>query len=214
ENEILLAFIAGKSKGLDPGYDAQKLKGNSNLALYSLLVDDDGNDYTIQSLPPADNQQVKLGLDAAQTGLYEFVNIVIENLNYSSIFLEDKTENLWVDLNLNSGYQFTLQQGGSFENRFVLHFGGIVTDIEEPAKEEVPFNILCDGESIILQNLSEEQLEGTWMVYNLAGQVLDSQQLLVEGYSNLVRIPKLATGLYLVSFRTTIGVFTQKVVLK
>jgi len=90
ENNILLAFIPGTSKGLDPGYDAQKLKGNYNLAFYSLLVDDDGNDYAIQSLPQVDNQHVKLGLDAAQAGLFGFGNIQLENLNYSSIFLEAK----------------------------------------------------------------------------------------------------------------------------
>ena len=213
ENEILLAFIAGKSKGLDPGYDAQKLKGNYNLTLYTLLVDDDENDYAIQTLPQVDNQQVKLGVDAGQSGLYEFDNIEMENLNYSTIFLEDKTENLWVNLNLNPSYQFVLQQAGSFEDRFVLHFGGIITDIEEASDTEMPFTILCDGAHIFLQNLSDELMSGTFHIHNLTGQVLDIDQVNVDAHSREVHTPSLAAGLYLVSFRSGDRVFTQKVVL-
>ena len=212
-NETMLAFIDGTSKGLDPGYDAQKLKGNYYIALYSLLVDDDGNDYAIQSLPQVDNQQVKLGLNASQTGLYEFSNFQMENMNYSTIFLEDKTENLWVNLNLNPSYQFVLQQAGSFEDRFVLHFGGIVTDIEEASDTEMPFTILCNGEHILLQNLSDKMMSGSVHVHNLAGQVLAIDQVNVDAHSNEVHTPELAAGLYLVSFHTGSKIFTQKVVL-
>ncbi|MCF8372572.1 MAG: T9SS type A sorting domain-containing protein, partial [Bacteroidales bacterium] len=212
-NEILLAFIPGKSQGLDPGYDAQKLKGNSNLALYSLLVDDDGNDYAIQSLPQVDNQHVKLGLDAAQPGLYEFGNIAMENLNYSTIFLEDKTENLWVNLDLNPSYQFTLSQTGSFKDRFVLHFGGIVTNMEE-LSEERNITIFSDGDFIFLQNLSSEKQAGSFQLYNLAGQLLVNRELAIEAHSRVSVPTHCAAGMYLVSLLNTKKVYTQKVILK
>ena len=200
ENEILLAFIPGMSKGLDPGYDAQKLKGNYNLALYPLLVDDDGNDYAIQSLPQVDNQHVKLGLDAAQAGLFEFGNIQMENLNYSTIFLEDKAENVWVNLNLNPSYSFSTTQAGSFKDRFVLHFGGIITEVETVSAEENVLTIFTDGEEIILQNISKEKMDGTFEIYNLTGQLLDKRSLVVDGHSRVSVKPEYRAGMYLVSF--------------
>jgi len=46
--------------GLDPSYDARKLKGNPNIALYTRLVEDNGVDFAIQALPPLNTEKVEV----------------------------------------------------------------------------------------------------------------------------------------------------------
>ena len=211
-NDVLIAFSYNGTLGMDKGYDAQKMKGNYNLALYSLLVDDDGNDYAIQTLPSGFDQQVKLGLDATNQGIYTFGNVETENMGGQTVYLEDKLTGMFINLNSTPEYAFSTPSG-SFENRFVLHFGSIITDIDENLVPDPEFIFLCDGEHILLQNLTDELMSGTFHIHNLTGQVLEIDQVNVDAHSSEVHTPELAAGLYLVSFRSGDRVFTQKVVL-
>lgn len=214
-NETMIAFVNGASKGLDPGFDSQKLKGNPNLALYSILVDDDGGDYIIQCLPViAGDQHVKLGFDASQPGIFEFGNILIENMPDQVIILEDKTLNTFTNLNINPTYAFSLSQPGSYENRFELHFGSIITGNEELLSQENTLTILSDGSVIIFQNTGNKQKEGVYEIYNIAGQILDVSKLIIEANSQLSVRSVYMAGLYFVRFTTEDSSFTQKIILK
>ncbi len=213
-NTTMIAFIEGASKGLDPGYDARKLKGNYYISLYSILVDDDGGDYAIQSLPVISNQQVKLGLDATEAGLYEFNNFQMEDMGNTSIFLEDKVENVFVNLNQNPSYSFTTM-AGSFDDRFVLHFGNFITEIDdENSEERNRLNILTDGEVIYVQNISKEIQSGTFEIYNLAGQLINYRSLIIEAYSRTSIKPRYRAGIYIISFQSNDKKYTQKVILE
>jgi trimeric autotransporter adhesin len=214
-NETYISFINGTSKGLDPGYDARKLKGNPNIALFSKLVDDDGGDYSIQSLPVVEAQQVYLGLDAMQPGLYQFGNVQMIDLPYQTVMLEDKVENVYIDLNQSSTYSFsTTQTGMNLEDRFMLHFGGIVTDLENDLDVETDITIFSDGEFIFLQNLADKTMAGPVHLYTLAGQLLDIRKIEMDAH-DLRSIPtNYAAGMYLVKFQSNNVVFTQKVFLE
>lgn len=213
-NQTYISFIPGSTKGRDAGYDARKLKGNPNIALFSKLVDDDGGDYAIQSLPPVENQQVYLGLDAMQPGLYQFENVQQNNLPYQSVMLEDKQENVFVDLNSNPSYSFTTTQTAlNLEDRFVIHFGGIVTDIIELSKQ-TNITIFSDGEFIYIQNLANEMQEGLFRLYNLAGQLSDIRNLAMEGHARVSVPTNNSSGMYLVSFQCANKIYTQKIILK
>jgi len=108
-NEILIAFIEGMSQGLDISYDAGKLKGNPDIALYTKLVEDNGNDFAHQALPPLVNKvvAVKTGLDVSQAGNYTFKIKELENFDEAiSIKLEDKESGSLIDLREIEEYSF------------------------------------------------------------------------------------------------------------
>ncbi|MEA3444903.1 MAG: T9SS type A sorting domain-containing protein, partial [Bacteroidota bacterium] len=214
-NETEIVFIEGTSKGLDPGYDAQKLMGNSNIALYTILVDDDGGYYAIQSLPPSiGDQNVKLGLDAWQTGLYEFDSIQIENLQNTSIYLEDKTQNTFIDLNINPTYSFSIPVTGSFQDRFELHFGSIITESEEFQAEGNTITIFSDGNKILIQNIGNHDFYGNIAIYNLAGQKLYIREISISANSSISLSANLSAGLYLLHFISDEISITEKIILK
>ncbi|MEA3444882.1 MAG: T9SS type A sorting domain-containing protein, partial [Bacteroidota bacterium] len=214
-NETMIAFIDGKSKGLDPGYDSRKLKANPNISLYSILVDDDGGDYVIQSLPYyADNQTVKLGLDAWETGIYQFGNINSENLLNQNVFLEDKTENTFVNLSINPQYSFLISLPGSYKDRFVLHFGSIITDAGELKKPGKEITVFSDGNEIFIQNAGNNNYFGDVVIFNLAGQKLSSLKVSIFAGSSLSFPANLSAGLYLLHFISDEISITEKIILK
>jgi hypothetical protein len=213
-NKTMIAFIDGTSNGLDPGYDAKKLKANANLALYTVLVDNSEGDYSIQSLPLVENLQVKLGIDAALPGVYTFGNFQFENLINQTIILEDKAENLFVNLNINVDYSFSVSLPGSYKERFVLHFVTLITDIGEPSDDVNTISIFSDGEEIIIQNRSSEQAFGMVELFNLAGQLLDNHKIIVETGSQITLIPDYRAGVYLVRFTSANKTITKKIVIK
>ena len=65
----VVAFNNNMTKGLDPTYDAGLLRGNASVNLYSRLVDDNGVDFAIQSLPEQYNDLViPLGVESKDGG--------------------------------------------------------------------------------------------------------------------------------------------------
>lgn len=214
-NQTYISFIPGTTKGRDTGYDARKLKGNPNIALFSKLVDDDGGDYIIQSLPIVESQQVYLGLDAMQPGMYQFGNVQMIDLPYQSVLLEDKVQNVYVDLNLNPSYSFTTNQTGmNIEDRFLLHFGGIITHTETMNEISKSVSIFSDGNFIYLQNLGSENQSGPCYLYNMACQMIKITEVDIEGHSRQAIPTGNAAGIYLVRFVSTEEIYTQKVILK
>ncbi|NQU88307.1 MAG: hypothetical protein HQ541_21375, partial [Mariniphaga sp.] len=91
-NEILIAFMEGMTNGLDISYDAGKLKGNPNIALYSTLVEDNGTDFIHQALPYFEQDySVKVGLDITYAGEYTFKAAIMEQIPEDVyVYFEDK----------------------------------------------------------------------------------------------------------------------------
>ncbi len=212
-NNTTIAFIEGKTKGLDPGFDAQKLKANQNISLYSILADNDGFDYAIQTLPLFDNQIVKIGLDAWQPGVYEFSDFLMENIANQTIFLEDITENIFVNLSTNTSYSFSVSVANIYKDRFVLHFGNIVTAINHFDSQENSITIFSDRQNIVLQNIGNENTEGIFEIYNLAGQILDTKNIFIDSNSNVSINSEYKAGMYFVCFRSNQKKYTQKIIL-
>lgn len=119
-NEILIAFSKYASNGYDRLFDARKTKGNPNIALYTEL---NNEPFAIQTFTPKENDfQVPVCLDAGTSGIYTFHTGIIENFSpLTSIWLEDKKEGKMIDLEQNTQYAFSVEQGVHKE-RFVLHF--------------------------------------------------------------------------------------------
>jgi len=198
-NSTVIAFLPDMTFGLDPSYDAAKLKGNPDIALYTKLVEDNGVDFAIQALPPlnAEKVEVSLGLDVSQTGNYSFKLFELENFHETvSIKLEDKETGSMIDFREIEEYSFNVNQTGEIRERFILHFNN-ATGIEdqEQEAENMRFYVYQNKLYIIDKDLKN----GTIQLFNMLGQpVLEKQ------YSEAVNSFDLSlkTGFYVVRIFT------------
>ncbi|MBI9038753.1 MAG: T9SS type A sorting domain-containing protein [Bacteroidales bacterium] len=174
-NSALIAFKTGMTNGLDPSYDAGKMSGNINLSLYTKLVEDNGQNFAIQALPPIDGTtSVKLGLRAEITGDYKFEPVNIENFDENvSIKLEDKLTGKIVNFINIQEYTFTIDAAGTFENRFVLHFKSAV-GIEESFTETENIRFYVYNNKLYI--IDKELENGTIQLFNIMGQAVMEKQ--------------------------------------
>jgi hypothetical protein len=207
-NTTLVAFIAGMTNGLDPSYDAGKFFGNPDLGLYTKLVDDDGSEYAIQSLPPSsEGSTVKVGLRTQITGEYTFKPHSIENFEeYASIVLEDKETGAILDFsNPTASYTFNIDNPGDFDNRFEMHFKSVV-GIHDHIAQNKNIDTWVSGNT--LHVVDSGVALGEIGIFNLLGQ-----QLLQETYQNQYNTIdlNLPTGNYIVRVISEGNVVSNKI---
>lgn len=197
-NEATIAFIPGMTDGLDESYDARKFSGNPDLALYTRLVDDDGADYAIQSLPPPDDGVgVVLGLRAEIPGTYVFEPSLIENFSEDvTIKLEDKSTGIVTDLRKTPSYTFEVYETGVNNQRFVLHFNESVGIEENEQSAELQFYV-CDN---VLYINNDQMKDATLNVFNLLGQQIMTKH--ISGTTATVDL-NMPTGYYIVNITTS-----------
>ncbi len=114
-------FAAGMSLEMDAGYDAAKMKGNPDIALYSRLPEDLGEDFAIQALPFIESECIiPLGVDLA---LATDLTFSIDGFAFQkgSIILEDREKDVFTDL---SELEYSCVTG-SDDGRFYLRFRSI-----------------------------------------------------------------------------------------
>jgi len=167
QSSTVVTFHENMSNGLDVSYDAAKIKGNPKVALYTNLIESNGEDYAVQALPELGNEDVvvALGLDVIEDGVFEFTANPVDMDGYD-IILEDRGENVFANLKTDTYLaDVTIGEAG----RFFLHFKAS-TGIEDGfAKNENLVKVYTQGN---LVRLDAEQLvtNGTVSVFNPLGQ--------------------------------------------
>ncbi len=198
-NEILIAFIEGMANGLDISYDVGKLKGNPDIALYSVLVEDNGSDFIHQALPPLNGNitEVKIGLDINQAGNYTFKIKELENFDkIITIKLEDKETGTLIDFRDTEEYTFNISEAGEIRERFVLHFNN-AAGIEDQTHETADIRFYVYDNKLYI--IDKELKYGTIQLFNILGQPVMEKQ-----YSEVVNTfdIKLSKGYYVVRIIT------------
>lgn len=210
-NSTAIGFNENMSAGLDPSFDIGKMKGNTNIALYSKLIEDNGIDFAIQCLPPPFTEllSVEIGLDVKQTGEYTFKLIESENFDITnSIILEDKGIGKLIDFHKSEEYLFNINEIGEIRHRFVLHFNkasGIEDEKTKP--EDTRFYVFDSKLYIITKEIINKKVQ----IFNMLGQMLMQKQL-----SNTVNIIDLdqTEGYYLIRIMDDRNCITGKVYVK
>ena len=205
-NEILIAFIDGMTNGLDISYDAGKLKGNPNIALYTALVEDNGIDFAHQALPPLieDAVEVKIGVDVSTSGNYIFKIKELQNFDEkTNVILEDKESGNLIDFREIGEYDFDISQPGQIRDRFVLYFNKL-TGIEERLSENICFYVYDNK----LYVIDKELKSGTIQILNLLGQPV-FEKYFSEAVNTLdINLP---TGYYIVKIISDKNILSRKV---
>ena len=205
-NSTLIAFLPEMTLGLDPSFDAGKLKGNPDIALYTRLIEDNGVDFAIQALPISGIEEFKIpvGIDILETTILEF-SAKQEKLDNYNIMLEDRQENTFTNLRWDT-YFAEISESGT--GRFYLHFKD-ATAIGEVLPQSKISCFAYNGKLII--NNPENQ-KGVVSVTNLTGRQLFTDNL--SGSENQEINLALTTGIYIVYFQTEISKTSKKIYIK
>jgi hypothetical protein len=205
-NELSINFSEQATVGEDR-MDITKFKGNKNLAFYSLL---DKKELIVQGLPELiGSQKVKLGLDANESGKYEFnINHLLNFSENFDIFLLDKE--LGISTDLRAGNYVVQLESAIYKERFELEFVERVLSVD-PSLELKGINIMADEMGINLYFTSALQgKEFKVGVYNLSGK-----RVLLENItsSDKEMISVKSYGILIVRVEGNKGVMTKKIFL-
>ncbi len=190
-NETLIAFIDDATDGDDPVYDAKKLKGNDNVALYTKIQNEI---YAIQALSLLNgDKSVVMGMDAGVSGTFTLNLKAIENLDETvCIYLEDTHTGIIQDLRLNPVYTFTTT-AGIFDSRFILHFTA-------PLKIEIK-GATCDGNDGEVTLMQAGSKEWNYILAASSGANIERK----AGFNGINVITDLSSGSYTLTLRDAHG---------
>jgi hypothetical protein len=204
-NETMLGFLTEGTTGVDHLYDALKIKGNPDFALYS-IIDGSSDPYAIQALPLIDKKtEVKLGLLAAKPGWYTFKLKAMENFDPQMVVLLKDLQNGEVtNLRKDSSYRVPLNPG-EYKSRFVLKFfpDGIV---DEDTTTEV-IGIYTYGNTIYISGKANIAYPAT--ISDITGRIVKTVDL-KQVPVNEINTSGLS-GIYFVSVVSYHGNVTRKI---
>ena len=171
KNSTDIKFIKNTTKGLDPGYDAGMLKANPDFALYSRLLEDNGIDFAMQSLPDQNFDQyvIPIGIDFKVGGDITFT---VETINLPSgcqALLEDRLTKRFTRLDLkDTKYTTTVSANTKGTGRFFLHASDVISGDQPIEKER--FKISKIGKTLYING--EVSKKANFFVYSVNGKQL------------------------------------------
>lgn len=187
--------------GYDARYDAVKLKGNTNLQLYSKIGTDN---FAINSLnSPAEGKIVYLGLDAI-AGTFT-IGKATAQLEGTDIYLNDKTSNKTINLSASS-YTFTTN-AVTGSNRFSLIIGSAVTTAIISNSNTNVSAIYVSNDRLFASNMP---YGSSVTLFNTTGQEVVSGITSEEG----LNVSGLEEGLYIVKASNATTSATSKIIVQ
>lgn len=206
-NQILVAFMEGALEGHDIS-DAQKIRGNSNLAFYSIM---EGADFAIQGFPvlnATDTYEIPLGLHAGFAGNYTFRVDEIENFAPNTdITFEDRLAGQIINLRTTSEFTVHVANKGDLRDRFYLHFNGptSVAEVHQHLTKVYALN-----NQIHLQHIGSSEILHVEVI-NTLGQTMISTP--VNAMEAVINVPG-RNVVYIVKVRTSEGVESHKLLMR
>lgn len=170
-NQTLIGFGAPATAAIDPEFDAEKMRGNDRIALYSLHG---SSDMSIQALAGRTStlERIGLGVDGSHAGIYELSLAQSEGFpSATTISVRDFATGILHNL-ANGPYSFNLAQSGIYRNRFELQFNGLASGLE--TQNISILNILLSNNKLHVTGLMEgESIIGIEII-DLTGKLVQS----------------------------------------
>ena len=213
EASTQIFFLPDMSLGLDPGYDAGLFGSLPGFSLYSKLVEDNGVDFMIQSLPDDkyDSLSIPIGFDYSTGGEVEFTATGTDLPMEYRILLEDRELGIYTDLEVEgASYTIHLPEETSGTGRFYLHtfdHQSVGIDLEN-FKE-----IAIYSHDKIIYLIGQINKNTQIAIYDLYGRELKSE-MLEPSENNRINANELQTGIYIIRITGNNYEKTQKIFLK
>ncbi|WP_075344582.1 T9SS type A sorting domain-containing protein [Tenacibaculum agarivorans] len=212
EVETKINYIGSTTKGLDSGYDIGNFKGASFDVFTHLVEDSEGKDFTIQSLPTSDfeNMSIPLGINSEADKIVE-ISVNAEALPSDvNIYLEDTTTGNFIDLGKNNTYTFQTEAKISGTGRFYLHTKGTVLDVKEDELNIDNINIFKSGKQEVTITGLDLGTEVTIHLFSILGSEVYTENR--KSTAQLRVTPQtLETGVYIVRLTSKQGTISKKI---
>jgi carbonic anhydrase/acetyltransferase-like protein (isoleucine patch superfamily) len=194
KSSTLIAFNQNMSLGLDPTYDAGLLKGNSELSVYTKLVEDYGIPFAIQALPDYDfeNLVIPVGIDSKAAGEVVFSANLTNLPADCMVILEDKSMHKFTNLSENN-YPVSIGANASISDRFFIHTSYTTTGINENTPVQITAYAVNNSE-IRIEGYVNENAVAT--LFDIQGRTLISKKL-NAGNINILPATSLKEGVYI-----------------
>ncbi len=209
QSSTMVTFNSQMTNGLDVTYDAGMFKADKNFALYSKLVDDNGNDFAIQALPEKfEGLIVPLGIDAPAGTEISFSAGTFNLPGEATVYIEDRASNRFTKLDATEAvYTVTITDQTKGAGNFYLHTSAATTGIED---QKNGIQVYTRDRAIFVSgNLDAKDVVA---VYGIDGKLHYKN---TAGQNGLLRIDAagLPAGIYLVSISQEAGRVTNKIIL-
>ena len=207
-----IKFIEGTQKGLDPGYDAGLFTSDKSFSIYTKLVEDNGIQFQLQCLPPNqyNNLVIPIGIDSKAAGEIVFTVETVQLDPTCKVILEDKLTHTFTNLSKNS-YKAAVVANTSTSDRFFLHTGDIVSGLED---QVLPSKLTAYAKGNKEIRVIGEVGEGAVAtLVNGLGQVVVTKKLGAKSL-NIIGLPLLSSGLYLLNINDKGTIQTIKVMVR
>jgi hypothetical protein len=194
----LIKFMDGAHEGLDVGYDAGIFKADSEFSVYTKLVEDNGVEFQLQYLPTNqyNNLVIPIGIDSKSAGEIVFSVETVQLDPNCKVILEDKLTNTFTDLSKGS-YKATIAANTTGTGRFFLHTGDIISGLEDQVLADGKLTAYARGNKEI-RVIGEVGDGAVATLFNGLGQVVLTQKL-GAGSLNIIGLPNLTTGIYMLN---------------
>lgn len=213
-NRVVVSFDAESTKGLDPGYDVGKLKGNANIALYTQLVDGSSDvDFMYQSVPDINYEllTIPVGLDLANAGDVIFSLETTPGFpSDMNVYLEDKVLNTTTQLDSDGAIYSASVPSLKGYGRFNLHFTNSTTGIDTDKLNTSNFNVFTRNRLIFVNGPADNSTR--FSIYGIDGKMWYQNRAEATN-QNTIDASGFAAGVYLIKIDKTNGSETLKVVL-
>jgi hypothetical protein len=214
KDELVVRFIEDATFGYDQQFDAEKLYSFYDDATMISTSSEDGMELAINFLPleslTENMVSVPLKFVCGYSADYTFDFSGMQSFtNGNEIWLEDKNETDWINLNEVSSYKFSANPDDN-PDRFVLHFFG-PTGINQIADNNT-VDIYSWKHFAFIKNNTPEDLK-TVLIYGINGGVVKEFKVLDGEKVVKINIP-FGMGYYVVKAITGNSVFTNKILIQ
>ncbi len=213
-NRAVVSFNPESTLGLDPGYDVGKLKGNSNIALYTQLADGSSDvDFIYQSVEDKNYEllTIPVGLDLKNGGEVTFTLETSEGFPTDlKVYLEDKATHTTTQFTTsNSQYSVAVPKLKGY-GRFNLLFTNSVTGIDSEQQGKTAFNVFTRDRLIFVNGPADNNTR--FSVYGINGKMWYQNRAEATN-QNTINAAGFAAGVYLIKIDKPESTQTLKVVL-
>lgn len=196
----VIYFADGSSEEMDEG-DSEKYK-NDDAKVPEIFTRVEGQEVAINGLPVLTENVRSIPLSVRHQRLGE-VSLSIDLSHYNgqhSVYLEDTKTGAFLNVSRDRAYSYQVEETGLKDDRFVLHFYKVTTDLEHEIQEEDEDNgiriqslggkVLVSVDMALLNNSG-----GVIEVYSVAGH--KAVEVPARSSRTVVFLPE-TTGVYIV----------------
>jgi hypothetical protein len=204
-------FNAQATNGFDADFDGGKFSSFLNQpTIYSIIG---GTWASVNTNPDvASTQHIPVGFNAGSDGVFQITASGFDELVNTTVYLEDKKENVMHNLTQTPYYTFAAQKGDNNE-RFVLHFNQMVSSIDNEATSPISVNLFPNPASeMVYIEVKEAKRKNQQIRVELVD--MNGKTVLSTTINNGkgINISQLAPAVYQLKITTENGTFVKRLV--